>query len=265
MKSFILLLLIASLSASAQNHGEAIDDKRIDQLLNKLQAQQATGEDRNELQKIAQAVQERAQWLEGNARDYKKAMQSTDRVIVLYEALHDSLNLAFARKNKGLLLVRMGKNTAAKTEMRTAAQLYRLTNTGAGLAAVQFDLARLFEYETKQDSAIYYAEQARAYWKKQEDNLQIIVINSMLVYHLLQLSRIDKAQLIYNESKLLLAKQPIHWQPQLDFYFTSMLLFRQTNDASMVSYYQDLYFNKVEALKREGVAAPRSYYENYGQ
>lgn len=265
MKSFILLLLIASLSASGQNHEEEINEKRIDQLLNKLHAQQATEEDRNELQKIAQAVQERAQWLEGNARDYKKAMLRTDRAIILYEALGDSLNLAFTKRNKGLLLVRMSKTAAAKTELRAAVQLYRLTNTGAGAAAAQLDLARLFEYETKQDSAIYYAEQSRSYWKGQQDNLQIIVINSMLVYHLLQLNKIEKAQLIYNESKLLLAKQPVHWQPLLDFYFTSMLLFRQTNDTSLVAYYQDLYFNKVEALKTEGIAAPSSYYENYGQ
>ena len=265
MKPFTLLLLITTLSAAGQNHGEDINEKKIDLLLNRLRAQQATAEDRNELQKTALTLQERAQWLEGNVRDYKKAAQTADMAIRLYQALGDSLNLAFTKKNKGLLLVRMGKNTAAKTELREAIQLYRLKNTGAGVAAAQFDLARLFEYENRQDSAIYYAEQSRNYWKEQEDNLQIIVINNMLAYHLLQLTKTEKAQLIYNESKLLLAKQPVHWQPLLDFYFTSMLLFRQTNDASLVAYYQDLYFNKVEALKRDGIVSPRSYYENYGQ
>ena len=87
----------------------------------------------------------------------------------------------------------------------------------------------------------------------------------MLAYHLLQSTKTEKAQLVYNKFKLLLEKQPVHWQPLLDFYFTSMLLFRQTNDAPLVAYYQDLYFNKVEALKREGIVTPRSYYENYGQ
>lgn len=264
MKPLILLLLIASLSASGQNHGEEINEKRMEQLLNKLQARQATEEERNELKKIALAVQERAQWLEGNMRDYKKAAQTADKAIQLYEALGDTLNLAFTKKNKGLLLVRMGKTAAAKTELRAAIQLYRLKNTGAGVAAAQFDLARLFEYETKQDSAIYYAEQSRSYWKGQDDNLQIIVINNMLVYHLLQLNKTEKAELVYNESKLLLAKQPVHWQPLLDFYFTAMLLFRQTNDASLVAHYRDFYFEKIEALKKEGTTA-RSYYENYGQ
>ena len=123
MKPFILLLLIVSLSAAGQNHGDDINEKRIDLLLNKLQAQQATEEDRNELQKTALALQERAQWLEGSARDYKKAAQAADKAIQLYQALGDSLNLAFTKKNKGLLLVRMGKNAAAKTELRAAIQV----------------------------------------------------------------------------------------------------------------------------------------------
>ena len=264
MKQVLWLLLMATLSAKGQNHAEDISEQKTSLLLNKIRLQQATEDDRNELQKIALALQDKGQWLDEHSHDYKKAAQHIDRAIELYQVLGDSLNLAFNKKYKGLLLVRLGKTSAAKAEIRSAIDLYRRKNTGAGVAAAQFDLARIFEYDNKQDSAIYYAEQARAYWKEQDDNLQIIVINNMLVYHLLQQSRAEKALLVYNESKLLLAKQPTHWQPLLDFYFTSMLLFRQTNDATLASQYRELYFDKMETLKKEGISA-KSYYENYGQ
>jgi tetratricopeptide (TPR) repeat protein len=264
MKQVLWLLLMAALSAKGQNHGEAISEQKTSLLLDKIRLQLATEDDRNDLQKIALALQDKGQWLDEHSHDYKKAAQHIDRAIELYQALGDSLNLAFNKKYKGLLLVRQGKTAAAKAEIRSAIDLYRRKNTGAGVAAAQFDLARIFEYDNKQDSAIYYAEQARAYWKEQEDNLQIIVINNMLVYHLLQQSRAEKAQLVYNESKLLLAKQPTHWQPLLDFYFTSMLLFRQINDATLANQYRELYFDKMETLKKEGISA-KSYYESYGQ
>jgi hypothetical protein len=259
MKSIVLLLLTASFFANAQHQGEE-GIKKTDLLLEKIRSQKATEQDRTELQQIAVALQNRAQQLDEQNRDYKKSLQQIDKAITLYTALEDTLNLAFAKKYRGHLMVRLDKTAQAKNDLRMAIYLYRLKNTGAGVAASQFDLARVFEYENKTDSAIFYANICRNYWKQQDNNLQILVINNMIVYHLLQQNEPEKAELIFTESQQLLARQPVHWQPELDFYFTAMLLFRRVNNTDGAGKYQQLYLGKRAALQREGINA-KSYYD----
>ena len=265
MKLLVLLLLVFPfLPARAQNYLEVSEDKQADLLLTKIRSQIATEEDRSALQKIALSLQNDAQLLDEQQHNYKKAMEKIDRAITFYEALSDTLSTAFNRKYKGHLLMRINKLSAAKQEIRTAIYLYRLKNTGAGIASSQFDLARIFEFENKADSAIYYAGIARTYWQQQENSLQTLVINNLMQYHLLQLNQTEKAESIYHESELLLKKQAPHWQPLLDYYFTSMLLFRQINDLTAAAHYRELYLNKMDALRKEGITA-RSYYENFSQ
>ena len=158
----------------------------------------------------------------------------------------------------------INKIPAAKTEIRTAIYLYRCKNIGTGAASSQFDLARIFEFENRPDSAIYYASAAGDYWKLQDNNLQTIVINNLLLYQLLQLNQTEKAETVYRESETLLKKQMPHWQPLLDYYFTAMLLFRQINDVSNASHYRELYLAKMESLRKDGINA-RSYYESFSQ
>jgi hypothetical protein len=265
MKQFVaLLLVIACLHLDAQNYADIADDKQAGVLLNKIRLQTATEQDSAALQKIAIAVQEHGQQQDEQQHDYRKSVQSIDKAIALFEALGDTLNMAFNRKYKGHLLVRLNKTAAAKAEIRAAINLYRGKNTGAGIASSQFDLARIFEFENRPDSAIYYADVARTYWQQQENNLQTIVINNLMLYQLLQLNQTEKAAAVYHESESLLKKQAPHWQPLLDYYFTAMLLFRQINDASNASHYRELYIDKIGALRREGINA-RSYYETFTQ
>ncbi|MEO5685232.1 MAG: hypothetical protein ABIQ88_21480 [Chitinophagaceae bacterium] len=260
----IFLVLFASLFANAQNFSAGLDEKKAGMLLEKVRTQQATEDEKKALQEMALAAQNSGQWFDERNHDYKKSMQNIDHAIVFYTALGDTLNLAFNKKYKGHLLVRLGKLPAAKNEIQAAVYLYQLSNTGAGVAAAQFELARIFEYENKADSAVYYAGLSRAYWQLQENNLQLVVINNMLVYHLLQLNQTEKAQSVYQASQLLLKKQAVHWQPLLDFYFTAMLLYRQINDMSGANRYRDLYYNKKAELQAQGITA-RSYYERDGQ
>lgn len=265
MKKFLLFLfLIGAVCASGQNYPGSINEKETDSLLDKVRLHQSTEEGRKALLEIAIAIQNNGQRLDEELHDYKKSLQTIDKAITLYDALNDTLNLAFNKKYKGHLLLRLGKIPQAKAEIRTAINLYRLKNTGPAIASSQFDLARIFEFENKTDSAIYYADVSRSYWKAHDDNLQILVINNMMVYHLLQLNQTERAASVYHESQLLLAKQPPHWQPVLDFYFTSMLLFKQTNDATNASHYRDLYADKLADLRKEGITA-RSYYEMLSQ
>jgi len=60
----------------------------------------------------------------------------------------------------------------------------------------------------------------------------------------------------------LLAKKPqMHWQAIIDFYFTSMLLYKTINDMAVAGDYRQLYAAKIVELRKDGINA-RSYYEN---
>ena len=256
-----ILLFIASLSACAQNSVNNVDEKRMEALLSKIRLKQATDDDKKELQKMAVIIQNKGQDQDENQRQYKKSLATIDKAIVLFDALDDTLNVANNRKFKGYLLGRAGKFTEAKNEIEAAIDLYRIKNMNAGVAVSQFDLARIFEFENKTDSAIYYADISLSYWKSKEVDLRVLIINNMLVSLLLKSNQPEKAKAIQAASELLAKKPQMHWQAIIDFYFTSMLLYKTINDMAVAGDYRQLYAAKIVELRKDGINA-RSYYEN---
>jgi len=260
----LLLLLLFPLPIIAQQNSNSLNDKQVAAVMEKLHQQPVNAADRKDAENLAAALQTASQQSADQLQDYKKAIQYIDKAIAIDEAIADTMAMALDRKYKAHILVKMDKAAAAKVEIRTAMGLYRMKNVGAGIASAQLDMSRVFEYEEKPDSAIYYAEQARNFWKAQPNNLQLLIINNLLVYQLLKMSQAEKAEAVFRDSETLLKTQPAHWQPEIDFYFTSMLLFRQLNDANLASQYRGRYITKVDSLKQQGINA-RSYYELISQ
>ncbi len=267
MKQLILLFLFgASIPACAQHNydnlnSNNIDDKKIDVLLDKIHSGQATADDKKDLYNIAVTLQNNGQDFDQKNQQYKKALASTDKAIALFTELKDTLDIANNRKYKGYLLGKMGKMKDAKTEIKAAVDLYRYKNMNAEVAVSQFDLARIFEFENKTDSAIYYADVAGSFWRMKQVDLRVLIINNMLVSLFLKANLPEKAKTVQQESTLLVVKPDIQWQAIIDFYFTSMLLFRTINDIGIAGDYQRLYLSKIEALRNSGIIA-KSYYEH---
>ncbi len=262
MKLMLLLILVsASFTAYTQNYTTLTDDSKADALLEKIRLNQATEEDKNELKAIAVSIQNKGQDPAENQKQYKKSIANIDRAIALFSAIGDTLSVANNKKFKGFLLGRNGKMAESKQETETAIALYQLKNMNAEVAVCQFDLARLFEFENKPDSAIYYAILSNKFWKLKGIDLRVLIINNMLVSLLLKDNDAEKAKAIQQESVILVSKPQMQWQAVLDFYFTSMLLFKTINDSAAADDYRLLYNNKIEVLRREGIIA-KSYYEN---
>ncbi|MFT3933533.1 MAG: hypothetical protein QM726_07965 [Chitinophagaceae bacterium] len=247
----------------AQNNYDNIvtDEKRIDVLLSKVNAAQANADERTELHNIAIRVQNNGQELDEKYRQYKKALATIDKAIVLFTALGDTLDIANNRKYKGYLLGRMEKYKEAKNETKIAIELYQLKKMSAGVAVSQFDIARIYEFENKTDSAIYYASVACNYWKQKDVDLRVLIANNMLVSLYLKKDQPEKAIEVQHESGMIINKPGMHWQAVVDFYYTSMLLYRNTNDDATANRYKQFYIDKVNSLRGEGIAA-RSYYES---
>lgn len=255
----LLLLLISNLCVFAQNN-YVIDEKKADLLLEKVKQQQASAEEKKELQDIAITIQNKGQDMDERRFQYKKNMASLDRAIELFTALNDTLNIANNRKFKGYLLGRFEKFSDAKKEIKASIELYRLANMNAGVAVSQFDLARIFEFENKLDSALYYARLARNFWASQNVDLRVLIINNMEVSLLLKQSQPERAKTVQQTSEQLIKRPQMHWQAVVDFYFTSMLVYRTLNDVGTAGSYQQLYLAKLDELKTQGIMA-RSYYE----
>jgi len=262
MNRLLLLLLLAfTVPSMAQNYSANTDEKRIDALLDKLHARQASQDDRKELQEIAITLQNKGQDPQELQRQYKKSLSNIDKAIELFYALGDTLSEANNRKFKGFLLGRNGKMTEARKETQAAIQLYRLQNLNAEVAVSQFDLARMFEFESKPDSAIYYANLSRVFWKLKEVDLRVLIINNMLVSLFLKAGQPELAKPVQQESVVLVSKPQMQWQAIVDFYFTSMLLFKTFNDNGVAGDYRQLYNAKIDALRKQGIVA-KSYYES---
>ena len=261
MKCFtILLVLFACLSLHAQNNYD-VDEKKADLLLNKVREQQASPEEKKELKDIAIVIQNRGQDMDERRFQYKKSMAAIDRAIVLFTALNDTLNIANNRKFKGYLLGRFEKFKEAKIEIEAAIALYNLAGMKAGVAVSQFDLARMFEFENRIDSALYYVRIARNFWQSQQVDLRILIINNMEVSLLLKQNQPEKAKTVQATSESLIKRPGMHWQAIIDFYYTSMLLYRTINDVGTAGSYQQLYLSKLAELRASGMMV-KSYYEN---
>ncbi|MEO6315693.1 MAG: hypothetical protein ABIU63_04185 [Chitinophagaceae bacterium] len=258
---FPLLLLVIATANAQPNYENLTDEKKADVLLEKLRSNQATDEDKQALKKIAFLIQNMGQDQDENQRQYKKSLATIDKAIVLFDALKDTLNVANNRKFKGYLLGRFGKFPEAKQEIKAAIDLYSIKDMKAGVAVSEFDLARIFEFQNKLDSAIYFAYKARAFWQSQDVAMRVMLINNMLVSLLLKSEQPEEAGAVQAASALLLNKPDMHWQTIIDFYFTSMLLYRTINDIDTAGNYQRLYLAKVAALQANGIAA-KSYYEH---
>ena len=264
MKYLLWLLITGWLPAAAQHYTDYLDKKNPSQLLDKIRSRQATAADSAELQQMAIIIQNNGQRIDQEQRQYKKSLASIDSAIILFTVLNDTVNIANNRKYRGYLLGRLEKYKEAKIEIQAAADLYSRTGNKAGKAVCQFDLARMFELQDKIDSAIYYANISRDYWKLQGNDARVLITNNMIVNIWLNAHEIEKAGAVYRDSEQLIKRPGLYWQELIDFYYTSERLFKNMNDMATAIRYRGLYEQQIIALQKQGIRAI-SYYEMSGQ
>jgi hypothetical protein len=251
---FSILIFIIGLFLNSQAQSDSIAI-----LLAKLNSKTITDSERKFLKVKAFDVQNRGQLLDEASHDYKGALLLTDSAINIFKALKDTLNEANNRKFKGYLLGRFGKFQEGKSEIQQAINLFQLKNTLWGVAVSQFDLARLFEFENKLDSAQHYCNIAISYWKENANTARVFLNQNMLINLLTKTNDLTKAKTVQNESnKIIEAKKP-HWQGLLDFYIVSENLYKAAKEFETANNYRNLYSKLITELSSTGIAA-RSYF-----
>jgi len=252
--------ILCTAELQAQDSATYRTEVRSGLLLDKISKKTITEEEQKELKLIAFDFQNRGQLLDEGMHDYKGALVLINKSIGLFEALQDTLNEANNRKYKGYLLGRFGDYSEAKAEIGQATAQYRSKEKDWGVAVCQFDLARVYDFEKKTDSAIHYCNVALGYWKTRGTESRIFGIQNMLLHLLMESNDGTNARLLQKEAeKLAIGTEP-HWQDLLDFYFVSAQLFRSFKETERAQQYEVLYSNKVNELVKDGRNA-KAYYD----
>ncbi|MEP7236738.1 MAG: hypothetical protein ABI685_02695 [Ferruginibacter sp.] len=251
MKHFLSLLIFC---ISLFGHSQAQTDSS-EYLLNKLRAGTINDSERKELKTLAFGLQNSGQSLDESKHDYAAALTLVSKAIIIFTSLRDTLNEANNRKFKGYLLGRFDKFAEGKVEIRQAIKLFQLKNADWGVAVSQFDLSRLFEFENKLDSALFYCNIAISYWKSKGNSARIFLNQNMLINLLTKLNRLDEAKSAQSESSKMAENPEQHWLGLLDFYMVSKNLYKAAKESKAADLYQKLYSNKISDLKKQGFTA----------
>jgi hypothetical protein len=224
-------------------------------LLNKLRSKTITDSERKQLRTLALGIQNRGQSLDESKHDYASSLRLVSFATAIFNALGDTLNEANNRKFKGYLLGRFKRFAEGKAEIQQAINLFQLKKADWGVAVSQFDLSRLFEFENKPDSALFYCNIAISYWKGKGNTSRIFLNQNMLINLLTKLNRLTEAKLLQTESSKMAEDPEQHWQGLLDFYVVSENLFKAAKEFKSAEDYKILYEKKVMDLKKEGITA----------
>ncbi|MEO5591915.1 MAG: hypothetical protein ABIR15_09075 [Chitinophagaceae bacterium] len=263
MKFYItILIILISLHSNGQGAIDSVSIRTND-LLEKAKQHVITDIEKRELAADARYFQNKGFEFDEMQNDYRKAFEQTEKAIIIYVALKDSVNEANLLKYKGFLLGHLGHYNEGKKEIYKAAVLFGVKGRAYGIAVSQFDLSRVYEFESILDSAIYFAIQALYYWKPEADTFRILTISNQLINLWIKSDNLNQAKKVHVAIEPLLEKNDIHWMPLLDYYFLSARLFESLKIKEACGKYEKLYTDKIYKLKQKNITA-KSRYDTQG-
>jgi len=247
----IILLFIICFPFFGKSQTDTTNDSKIKFYLNEFKAKTLSDKDKKELNMLIFGIQNKGFQIEEKSQDYKGALAQINKALQLWIEIADTASEANLRKYKGYLLGHLKEFPEAKTEIHNAIDLYKSLNMDFGVAVAQFDLSRVYELETKLDSAQYFAQTALTYWKTQKDTIRILTISNELMCIFNKLGEYNRSDRIQKELQPLLNNSDLPWRPLVDYYFLSYQLYEKLKNNDMANKYKKLYTDKIEALKKK--------------
>ena len=254
-----LFISIAYLSVAQENTDST--DLRIKMLSEKYNNNSISKDETAELRNLIFSIQNKGFMFDEEKHDFQSALIQTDKALKIWISIKDTLSEANLRKYKGYLLGHLKSFTEAELETKKAIALFKKKNFEPGVAVSQHDLSMVFDFENKTDSALYYENISNFYWTSVSDTFRIMVSNNQLIHLYRKLKEFEIAAKIQNQSELLSKSPELHWNPLINFYYVSYLLYNEMKLKNKASNYLRLFLDKIEILKNEGTIA-KSIYEN---
>lgn len=218
-----------------------------------------TDEEKSDLRAYGYALQQKGIQLEENGAHHAEALAAVDSALVFWIAIRESANEAYLRRYRGMLLGTLNRFEEGRVELHMALELFRELQLPSGRAAACYEMSVLFDRSNQLDSAIRYQQEACAFYNEQNDRFKRVANNNQLI-HLYTRSkqfRLAESVQLNNEKEM---NPELHWNPTINFYYVSYLLFRETGDAARAETYLRLYRNWQHLLREQGTEA-RSMYE----
>ena len=246
MRSIKLILTIAFFLFFFSNANILAQTKDCEAIINEFLKSDAplAGEQKRKTISCIFQIQNQGFLYDEQECKYDSALYKIEIALSAWEQLGDTLNQANLLKYLGYLNGRLGNSRIGKEQIARAISLYKTKAAEFGIAVSLFDLAKVYTFENKLDSAAQSANQAKTYWVTQDDPSRLLVVNNHLIYLASLSDSKSNIETLIEENTLILKNPEIYWQNELDFYFVSRLYFQKTNYPTLVSEYSNMYDEK---------------------
>jgi hypothetical protein len=239
----IILILFACQFVHAQELPDSIY-RRKDFLMMKAQQEELTTYEQKELVHIAFTFQNKGFLLDEQVGDFANALAYIDYAIPIWQSLKNISMEANLHKFKGQLLGKLYQFPEAKLSIQHAITQYESINQPSGIAVSYFDLAIVYNFQHKTDSARIYLEGANAYWLETANTSRIIGLYLYDVYLDLREEKYETARVkLYKFEANYSLSEIIDWD-QISYYYLMFILAKKTNR----NMEPETYFEKYKEL-----------------
>ena len=196
-------------------------------------------------------IQNEGFFLDEEKCKYDSSKIQIEKALSLWQHINDTANQANLLKYLGYLNGRLGYFHLGKIQISKAIELFTSKNMDYGVAVSWFDLAKVYEFENKIDSALFFTTKALDYWKQKSNGKRIFGLNNYLIHLLAKGKKSKYIDTLIRKNSLYLLKEKIYWREELDYYFTAFKLFEKTKEKENKKRFLSLYLLKMSELKKE--------------
>lgn len=255
---FICSLLVFQSSMLSQS----VDCSRTIDSLMKTSKRSLSKENQKELRPCIYAIQTKGFNLAEQGCKYDSARMAIEQALSIWQHINDTLNQANLLKYLGYLNGRLGYFEKAKNQIAKAIILFDLKHDESGVAVSLYDLAQVYEYENKIDSAILLTQRSLVFWKQRNVAGRIVGLNNHLINLFTKTNtNFTRADPLIGENTAHLASQKIYYLQELDFYFVTYKYYEKLRDEGNTLKFKTLYNNRTAALNKNVERGVYSLYD----
>jgi tetratricopeptide (TPR) repeat protein len=239
LKLFLFVIPIYSIAQTKQDSINA----RVQLLIEKNNNKTISKEDKQDLLNYGYKIQNKGMYLEEYKHDYINAIPHIEKAIQFWIAIKDTANEANLRKYKGYLLGNVGEFEEGKKEIHQAINLFKKVHYDPQYEMVcLYDLSLLYDKENKLDSALYYEKMVNNFHASDTIQGRLFTSNTHLTNLYRKLKDYQQAEKfqIKNEQ---IPHGDYHWDPLINFYYVSYMLYTETNQTEKAEKFKKLYDN----------------------
>lgn len=166
----------------------------------------------------------------------------------------DTLQLANMYKYLGYLQGKAGKYAEAKENVNMGIALFSSKHYHQGVAVCYYDMGKVYEYEKRADSALYYYQKSKDIWLELgNDNKRLFNVNNALMNVNILKGNLGTAAKLFSENEEIMKKEFIYWSDKLNYYKYSADLFTKKNNRKQADQFGTQYLHTRDSLQRAGV------------